>query len=75
MRLTIRKKTGGAMDKLIRGFNFVKARLNEPSTLASLAAVSVLLGLKFDSGMVQDFLNVGTLIFGTLGFFVKETKP
>lgn len=62
------------MGKLLAACNFIKARLSEPSTLASLASVSLLLGLNLDSGRVQDFLNVGTLIFGALGFFVKESS-
>ncbi len=62
------------MDKVIGIFIYVRTRLNEPSTYASLAAIMAMAGVKLDPGTVQDFLNVGTLFFGAMGFFVKEAK-
>lgn len=63
------------MSKLIALFIWLKARLSEPSTMASIAAVSALAGVQVDAGLVKDVLNVGTVGFGVLGFFFKEAKP
>jgi hypothetical protein len=60
------------MGKVLGLFVWLKARLLEPSTHASLAAVLAMVGIQLDHGMVQDWLNVLTLVFGSLGFFVKE---
>lgn len=63
------------LGKILGAFIFLKARLQEPSTLASISAVLALFGTKIDPGIVQDFLITGTLVFGALGFFVKEQPP
>lgn len=63
------------MDKILSIFLFIRARLDEPSTHASLAAVFALTGNRLDEGMLQDIMNVAALGFGVLGFFVKEVKP
>lgn len=63
------------MNKVIAAFAFVKARLSEPSTMAALAAVCALAGTQIDIAAIQAALNVGTLVFGTLGFFIREAKP
>jgi hypothetical protein len=63
------------MGKILGIFIFLKARLKEPSTHASLAAVFAMLGTTFDAGAVDDWLNTLTLVFGALGFFVEESKP
>lgn len=60
------------MNKIIALFNFVRNRMSEPSTYASLAALSALAGYKLDAGHVQDVMNVGTLIFGAVGALVGE---
>lgn len=62
------------MDKLLGVFIFLKRKLKEPSTQASLAAVCAMVGYKLDPGMIQDFLNTGTLVFGALGFFFDEAE-
>jgi hypothetical protein len=43
--------------------------------MASIAAVSALGGVNVDPGKVQDALNIGSVIFGALGFFISEAKP
>jgi hypothetical protein len=63
------------MGKLLGLFIWLKSRLQEPSTLSSIAAVSAMVGFKLDAGMIQDFLTTGTLVFGALGFFVSEKGP
>jgi hypothetical protein len=63
------------MSKLLGLFMWLKSRLSEPSTMASIAAVSALGGVNVDPGKVQDALNIGSVIFGALGFFVAEAKP
>jgi len=63
------------MGKLIAVFIFIKSRLREPSTFASIAAVMAFVGVKLDPGVVQDCINTGTVLFGALGFFVKEAPP
>jgi hypothetical protein len=63
------------MSKLLSLFIWLKSRLSEPSTMASIAAVSALAGVQVDAGLVKDGLNVATLAFGVLGFFFKESKP
>lgn len=63
------------MGKLLGLFIWLKARLSEPSTHASIAAVLGMMGVQLDDGVINDFLNVGTLAFGALGFFVKEQEP
>jgi hypothetical protein len=63
------------MAKVIGAFLFLKARLSEPSSLASLSAIMAMIGVNVDSSVIQDGLNVGTLVFGALGFFVAEASP
>lgn len=63
------------MGKLLGLFIYMKARLKEPSTFASLAAVAAIFGAHIDAGVVNDWMNVLTLVFGGLGFFVKEKGP
>lgn len=62
------------MNKFIAAFVYIKARLSEPSTMTALATICVLLNTKIDAEAIQSALNVGTLVFGTLGFFIKEDK-
>jgi len=63
------------MSKLLGLFIWLKSRLSEPSTMASIAAVSALGGVNVDPGAVQNALNIGSVIFGALGFFITEAKP
>jgi hypothetical protein len=63
------------MGKLLGLFIWLKLRLSEPSTMASIAAVSALGGVNVDPGKVHDAFNIATIVFGALGFFVAEAKP
>lgn len=63
------------MNKLLGLFIWLKSRLKEPSTMASIAVVLGTFGVHLDPGIVQDWLSTFTLVFGALGFFVKEGKP
>jgi hypothetical protein len=63
------------MGKVLGLFIYLKARLREPSTFASLAAVMAIFGTHLDQGVVTDWINTLTLVFGGLGFFVKECPP
>jgi hypothetical protein len=66
---------GDTMDKLLGAFIWLRARLNEPSTHASLAAVFGLLGMHVNMSVVSDILNVAALGFGVIGFWTKEAQP
>jgi hypothetical protein len=63
------------MDKLLGVWNYLNRRLAEPSTHASIAALLTLAGSNLDSGTVHDSLVAVGVLFGTLGFFVKEARP
>jgi hypothetical protein len=63
------------MDKVLGLFIWIKAKLAEPSTMASLAAVSSMVGVQMDPGTIHNVINVLTLVFGALGFFFKESGP
>ncbi len=63
------------MGKLLGLFILIKARLKEPSTLTSVAAVLLTFGVHLDPGAVQDWLTTLTLVFSGLGFFVAEKGP
>lgn len=63
------------MGRLLGLFIWLKARLKEPSTYASLAAVAQAVGIQLEHSVIQDGLNVATLVFGAIGFFVKESGP
>jgi len=63
------------MDKLLGAWGYLQARLAEPSTHASVASLLTLAGLNLDTGVVHDALVVIGIVFGGLGFFVKEAKP
>ena len=63
------------MGKLLGVWSYITARLAEPSTHASVAALVALAGLNLDSGILHDGLTAAGIAFGALGFFVKESKP
>lgn len=59
------------MNKLLGAFIWLKQNLKQPGTMASLSAICAMLGVQVDAGMIQDWLNTLTLLFGTLGFFFQ----
>jgi len=63
------------MGKILGAWGYLQARLAEPSTHASVASLLTLAGLNLDAGVVHDALVVVGVVFGGLGFFVKEAKP
>jgi len=63
------------MGTILGLYIWISARLREPSTLASLAAVSATFGMQLDPGTVNDWMTALSLFFGGLGFFVKEKGP
>jgi uncharacterized membrane protein len=63
------------MGKLLGAFVWLKANLTQPGTMASIAAVCAMIGVKVDPGIIQDLINVATIFFGLLGFFFQEQKP
>lgn len=62
------------MDKLLGAFLWLKQNLQQPSTMASLAAICAMLGVQVDTGMVQHIINIATLGFGLLGFWFQPAK-
>ena len=63
------------MGKILGAWKYLQARLAEPSTHASVASLLMLAGGNFDAGEIQDGLTAASVLFGMLGFFVKESKP
>lgn len=63
------------MDKILGVWVYIQARLAEPSTHASIASLLTLAGLQLDTGVIHDALVTLGIVFGGLGFFVKEAKP
>jgi hypothetical protein len=61
--------------KLLGVWNYLQARLAEPSTHASVASLLTLAGLNLDVGVVHDSITAAGIAFGALGFFVRESKP
>jgi hypothetical protein len=60
------------MTNFIKLIAYLEARLSEPSSLASLSAVTAMLGINADSAIIHDWLNVGTIVFGALGVVIAE---
>jgi len=50
------------------------ARLKEPSTYASIAALSTMAGVNIDAVPVHDSLTVASVVFGMIGLFASEGK-
>jgi hypothetical protein len=63
------------MGKLLGLFIWLKKRIKEPSTHASLAIVCQALKIEVDFVMIDHYLNLATIAFGALGFFLKEKGP
>lgn len=62
------------MGKIFGAFLWLKQNLQQPSTMASLAAICAMLGVQVDTGMIQHIINILTLIFGALGFWLQPAK-
>lgn len=62
------------MDKALGAFIWLKQNLKQPGTMASITGVLAMVGMKVDHGIVQDWINTLTLVFGTLGFFFQPAK-
>ena len=62
------------MDNILGVWGYIQSRLAEPSTHASIASLLTLAGLQLDTGTVHDALVALGVVFGGLGFFVKEAK-
>ena len=63
------------MERLMGAFLYARARLQEPSSLSALSSVCVIIGIHFDVIAFNDWITTLGLIFGMLGFFVKEGQP
>lgn len=63
------------MGSILGLFIWLKARLNEPSTHASLAVVCQALKVEIDIEVINHWLNLASILFGAAGFFVKEKGP
>jgi len=62
------------MGKILTAYIFLAARLREPSTMASLSAVLLALGVNLDPGLVHNWLTTLGIGMGVFGVFVKEGK-
>jgi len=63
------------MSKLLAIWNFIYARIQEPSTHASISALLGIAGLQLDTGVIHDGMVALSLIFGAIGIVIKEYKP
>ena len=60
------------MNKLLKIWNYLQARLKEPSTHASVAALATMAGLNIDAGPVHDGMVAAGIVFGIAGLFTSE---
>ena len=62
------------MNKLLTAWNYLNARLKEPSTHASVAALATMAGLNIDAGPIHDGMTAAGIAFGIIGLFTSEGK-
>jgi hypothetical protein len=62
------------MNKILKAWNYLMARLKEPSTYASVAALATMAGVNIDAGPVHDGLTAAGVVFGMIGLFASEGK-
>ena len=62
------------MNKLLKAWTYLMARLKEPSTHASVAALATMAGMNIDAVPVHDGLTVASVVFGMIGLFASEGK-
>lgn len=60
------------MGKLLRAWNYLQARLKEPSTHASIAGLAMMAGMNIDAGPIHDGLTAAGVLFGIIGAFTSE---
>lgn len=60
------------MSKILKAWNYLNARLKEPSTHASVAALATMAGMNIEVGPVHDGLTAAGLLFGVIGLFTSE---
>ena len=63
------------LGKALGVFEFVKERVAEPSSHAALAAMFALAGQQYPDAEINGAFNLLSIVFGVLGFWVKEAKP
>lgn len=63
------------MGKLLGAFIYIQSRLKEPSSHAAVSAILTNFGLSLDTGALHDGMITAGIVFGALGFFVKEAPP
>jgi hypothetical protein len=63
------------MSKILKAWNYLMARLKEPSTYASVAALATMAGVNIDATpVVHDSLTAASVVFGMIGLFASESK-
>ena len=62
------------MNKILKIWNYLNARLKEPSTHASVAALATMAGMNIDAGPIHDGLTAASVVFGMIGLFASEGK-
>jgi len=63
------------MNKILKVWNYLMARLKEPSTYASVAALATMAGVNIDATpVVLDSLTAASVVFGMIGLFASEGK-
>lgn len=61
-------------DNCLSAFLYLKERLIEPSTHASLAVIFASVGIRIDDVLIQSVFAILTIIFGFAGILLKEDK-
>jgi len=62
------------MNKILKAWNYLMARLKEPSTHASVAALATMAGVNIEAGPIHDGLTAAGVLFGVVGLFASESK-
>jgi hypothetical protein len=60
------------MDKILKVFNWLGARLKEPSTMAAVASIGTAVHVNIDPGIYQQSVDILIAISGILGIVLKE---
>ncbi len=62
------------LQNLLKATNYLIARLKEPSSMTAISVTFAVLGAKIDEGLVQSMVTTLSIITGTLGFLIPESK-